>query len=93
MYVRSGFPHKDRVWPAVEWHERRVTDGRWRQEGGATRLDFKSYSVEVDAEATCQAHSRLPRTREKHGCVGDESPTVFQSRSSCSSSPAIKMGR
>ena len=77
----------------TEWHERRVTDGRWRQEGGATRLDFKSYSVEVDAEATCRAHSRLPRTREKYGCVGDESPTVLQSRSSCSSNPAIKMGR
>ena len=57
------------------------------------RLDFKSYSVEVDAEATCRTHSRLPRTREKYGCVGDESPTVLQSRSSCSSSPAIKMGR
>ena len=34
------------------------------------RLDFKSYSVEVDAEATCRAHSRLPRTSEKCGCAG-----------------------
>ena len=35
------------------------------------RLDFKNFSVEIDAEATCRAHSRLPRIREKHGCVGD----------------------
>ena len=33
-------------------------------------LDFKNFSVEIDAEATRQAYEGLPRTGEKCGCVG-----------------------
>ena len=34
------------------------------------RLDFKSYSVEVDAEATRRAYEALPRTDEACTCSG-----------------------
>ena len=34
------------------------------------RLDFKSYSVEVDAEATRRAYEVLPRTDEACTCSG-----------------------
>ena len=34
------------------------------------RLDFKNFSVEIDAEATRRAYESLPRTGEKCGCAG-----------------------
>ena len=34
------------------------------------RLDFKSYSVEIDAEATRRAYEALPRTDEACTCSG-----------------------
>ena len=36
----------------------------------AMRLDFKNFSVEIDAEATRRAYEGLPRTDERCSCAG-----------------------